>query len=54
MEKLDNRILHVVLYFSIKCSVSFQTAWAFAIILAASLSLAYLHVASVNSNQKHN
>ena len=46
MEKLDNRILHLVMYLSTKSDVSFQTAQAFAIILAASLLATYLDVAS--------
>ena len=45
-EKLDNRLLHLVMYLSTKSSVSFQTARAFAVILPASLSVRYLNVAS--------
>ena len=46
MEKLDSRGLHLVMYLSTKSSVSFQTAWAFAVILPALLSARYLNVAS--------
>ncbi len=46
MEKLDNRVLHLMMYLSAKSSVSFQTARAFAVILPASLSAKYLNVAS--------
>ena len=45
METLDNRVLHLVMYLSTKSGISFQTALAFAVILAASLS----NVASVCS-----
>ena len=46
MEKLDNLVLRLVMYVSTKSGISFQTAWAFAVILAASLSATYLNVAS--------
>ena len=46
MEKLYNKVLHLVMYLPTKSAISFQTAWAFAVILAASLSAAYLNVAS--------
>ena len=46
MDKLDNRVLHLVMYLSTKSRVSFQTARAFAVILLASLSARYLNVAS--------
>ena len=46
MEKLDNRVLHLVMHLSTKSSVSFQTARAFAVILPTSLSARYLNVAS--------
>ena len=46
MEKLDNRVLHLVMYASTKSGVSFQTTRAFAIILVASLSATYLNIAS--------
>ena len=48
MDKLDNRVLHLVMYLwcTTKSGVSFQTAWAFAVILAALLSATYLDVAS--------
>ena len=46
MKKLDNRDLHLLMYFSTKSSVSFQTAQAFAVILPALLSARYLNVAS--------
>ena len=42
MEKLDNRALHLVMYLSAKSGVSIQTALAFAVILAASLSATYV------------
>ena len=45
MEKLDNRVLHLVMYLSTKPGVSFQTAWAFVVILAALLLATYLNVA---------
>ncbi len=45
MEKLD-KVLHLVMHLPTKSGISFQTAWAFAVILAASLSAAYLDVAS--------
>ena len=51
METLDNRVLHLVMYLSTKSNVSFQTARAFAIILPASLSGRYLHVASEYEQQ---
>ena len=46
MEKLDNTVLHLVMYLSTKAGISFQTARAFAIILAASLLVTYLDAAS--------
>ena len=46
MEKLGNRVLHLVMYFSTKSGVSFQTARVFAAILPALLSTRYLNVAS--------
>ena len=46
MEKLHNRFLHPVMYLSTKSKVFFQTAWAFAVILPASLLARYLNVAS--------
>ena len=42
MEKLDNRVLHPVMYLSKKSSISFLTARAFAVILPTSLSARYL------------
>ena len=44
MEKLDTRVLHLVMYLCTKSGVFFQTAWAFAVILAALVT--YLNVAS--------
>ena len=46
MVKLGNRVVHLVMYLSTKSGVSFQTARAFAVILAALLSARYLYVAS--------
>ena len=46
MEMLDNRVLHLVIYLSTKAGISFQTARAFAVILAASLSATYLDAVS--------
>ena len=46
MKKLDNRVLHLVMYLSTKSAISFQTVGAFAVILAASLLVTYLNVAS--------
>ena len=46
MEKLDNRVLHLVMYASTKSGVSFQTTRALAIILVASLSATYLNIAN--------
>ena len=43
---IDNRDLHLVMHLSTKSGVSFQTAWAFAVILAALLSATYLDAAS--------
>ena len=55
MEMLDNRILYLVMYLSTKSGISFQAARAFAIILADSLSVTYLDVASVcKHRQKQN
>ena len=55
MEKLDNRVLHLVMCLPAKFSISFQTARAFAVNLPASLSAKYLNVASnYNSNQQQN
>ena len=45
MEKLDIRVLHLVMYLSTKSGISFQTAQAFAVILVASLSATYIDVA---------
>ena len=42
MEKLDNRVLHLVMYLSTESGVSFQTAQTFAVILAASFLAASL------------
>ena len=42
MEKLE----HLVMYLSTKSGVSFQTAWTFVVIIAASFSATYLDVAS--------
>ena len=47
METFDNRVLHLVMSLSTKSDISFQTALAFAVILAASLS----NVASVCEQQ---
>ena len=47
METFDNKVLHLVMYVSTKSGISFQTALAFAVILAASLS----NVASVCEQQ---
>ena len=46
MEKLGNRVLYLVMYLSTKSGLSFQTARAFVVTLAASLSATYLNVAS--------
>ena len=55
METLDNRILHLVMYLSTESGISFQAARAFAIILADSLLVTYLDVASVcKHRQKQN
>ena len=51
MEKLDNRVLHLVMYLSTKSGISFQTAWAFVAILAASLLATYLDVAGYCEQQ---
>ena len=51
MEKLDNLVLHLVMYLSTKSGVFFQTAWAFAVILATSLLAIYLDVASDREQQ---
>ena len=42
MEKLDSRVLHLVMYLSTESGVSFQTAQTFAVILAASFLAASL------------
>ena len=47
METLYNKVLYLVMYLSTKSGVYFQTAWALADILAASLSVTYLDVAIV-------
>ena len=44
MEKLDNKVLRLVMYLSTQSGISFQTARAF--FLAASLSETYFNVAS--------
>ena len=46
IKKLDNRVLHPVMYLSTKSGISFQTTWAFAVSIAPSLSVTYLNVAS--------
>ena len=46
MEKLDNKVLHLVMNLSTKSGISFCTAEVVALILAASLSATYLDVAS--------
>ena len=47
---LDNKVLHLVMYLSTKCGISFQTARAFAV-LATSLLVTYLDVASVRESR---
>ena len=43
-EEVDNKVLHLVMSLSTKCGISFQTARAFALILATSLLVTYLDV----------
>ena len=51
MEKLNNKVLHLVMYLSTKSSIFFLIARAFAVILPASLSARYLNVASDYEHQ---